>query len=65
MSIIFISRRFLISRAQIVIYPNEFLPNLGLSQQQLLNGIGDGCLREVVRLLVALMSTILIAELHS
>ena len=28
------------SRAQIIINPNDFLPSLGLSQQQLLNGIG-------------------------
>lgn len=28
------------SRAQIVINSNDFLPSLGLSQQQLLNGIG-------------------------
>ena len=28
------------SRAQIVINPNDFLPSLGLSQQQILNGIG-------------------------
>ena len=28
------------SRAQIVINPNEFLPSLRLSQQQILNGIG-------------------------
>ena len=28
------------SRAQIVLTPNDFLPSLGISQQQLLNGIG-------------------------
>ena len=28
------------SRAQIIINPNDLLPSLGLSQQQLLNGIG-------------------------
>ena len=28
------------SRAQIIINPNDFLPSLGLSQQQILNGIG-------------------------
>ena len=28
------------SRAQIVSNPNDFLPSLGLSQQQILNGIG-------------------------
>ena len=28
------------SRAQIIINPNDILPSLGLSQQQLLNGIG-------------------------
>ena len=28
------------SRAQILINPNDFLPSLGLSRQQLLNGIG-------------------------
>ena len=28
------------SRAQIVLTPNDFLPSLGVSQQQLLNGIG-------------------------
>ena len=28
------------SRTQIVLTPNDFLPSLGISQQQLLNGIG-------------------------
>lgn len=31
---------FFNSRAQIVLNPNDFKPDLGLSQQQILNGIG-------------------------
>ena len=48
------------SRAQIVINPNDVFPSLQLSQQQILNGIGVCCLRAVVGLLVALMTSILI-----